>query len=58
MLKIMSAKDVRRVLDAEIAKRKAKREVMKAEIEILFARRAAAKWLWAERWGRDGSAYA
>jgi len=58
MIKIMSAKDVRRVLDAEIAKRKKHGETVTAEIAAMFVRRAAARYLFHDRWGKDGCAYA
>ncbi len=57
MLHIMSAKDVRRVLDAEIAKQKKNCEAVKIEVKDMFARRAAARYLFIDRWGRNGYAY-
>ena len=43
MLRIMSARDVRRVLNAEIERQKKNRETIKVEIAGMFARRAAAR---------------
>lgn len=51
--RVESGKDARRLADAEAEKR----EAMKAEIEAMFARRAAARYLFSERWGRYGCAY-
>lgn len=57
MLQTMNARDVRRVLDAEIERQKKNRETIKVEIAAMFARRAAARYLFNDRWGRDGYCY-
>ena len=48
-----TTKDVLKLADDTQAKRDAVRE----DIEVMFARRAASRYLWHDKWGRDGYAY-
>lgn len=45
------------VADAVIRQQQGKAERIKAEIESMFQRRAACRYLWRDRWGRDGYEY-